>query len=132
VTIVHLAADVERDASSDSRGDARIDGRADVYSLACVVYEMIWGHPPFTGAPSSVLLRQISAEPMPLSCRLPELPNGVSAVVSRGLAKSPADRFATAGAFVAALRVAWNSNRAPGIGGVNHPTFPVGDNLQTA
>src|SRR5215510_1362729 len=115
-----------------ARGDARIDGRSDVYSLACVVYEMIWGHPPFTGAPSSVLLRQISAEPMPLSCRLPELPNGVSAVVSRALAKSPGDRFATAGAFVSALRVAWESNRVHGIGGVNHPTFPVGDNLQTA
>lgn len=115
-----------------ARGDAQIDGRSDVYSLACVVYEMIWGHPPFTGAPSSVLLRQISAEPMPLSCRLPELPNGVSAVVSRGLAKAPADRFATAGAFVAALRFTWDSNRAPGIGGVDQPTFPLADSRQTA
>jgi serine/threonine protein kinase len=87
-----------------AQGDMEIDGRSDVYGLACLVYEMIWGHPPFTGAPAIVLLRQIAAEPMPLGCRLPGLPHGLSAAVSRALAKAPAQRFATAGAFVAALR----------------------------
>jgi len=86
-----------------AQGESRIDGRSDVYSLACVVYEMIWGRPPFTGAPSLVFLRHISAEPMPLSCRLPNLPHGVSAAVSRALAKTPGLRFATAGAFAAAV-----------------------------
>jgi eukaryotic-like serine/threonine-protein kinase len=85
-------------------GGAEIDGRSDVYSLACMVYEMIWGQPPFRGTPGLVLRRHASAEPMPLSCRLPGVPHGLSAAVQRALAKEPAHRFATAGAFAAALR----------------------------
>jgi serine/threonine-protein kinase len=87
-----------------AHGETHLDGRSDVYSLACVAYEMIWGRPPFTGAANLVFRRQISAEPMPLSCRLPSVPQGVSAAVARALAKTPALRFATAGAFVAAMR----------------------------
>jgi eukaryotic-like serine/threonine-protein kinase len=87
-----------------AQGDANIDGRSDVYSLACVVYEMICGHPPFTGTPAMVFRRHISAEPMPLCCHLPGVPHGFSAAVSRALAKSPAYRFPTAGAFAAAMR----------------------------
>jgi serine/threonine-protein kinase len=87
-----------------TQGDAHIDGRSDVYSLGCVAYEMIWGRPPFTGTPAVVFLRHSSAEPMPLSCRLPNIPHGVSAAVSRALAKTPSSRFATAGAFAAAIR----------------------------
>jgi serine/threonine-protein kinase len=85
------------------QAETHIDGRSDIYSLACVVYEMIWGHPPFTGTPHSVLLRQIAAEPMPLSCRMSSVPHGVSAAVSRALAKPPSQRFASAGMFAAAL-----------------------------
>lgn len=87
-----------------AHGDTDSDGRSDVYSLACIVYEMIWGRPPFIGPPSLVLRRQQSAEPMPLSCRLPGIPHGLAAAVSRALAKEPAHRFASAGAFAAALR----------------------------
>ena len=87
-----------------AQGETNLDGRADIYSLACLVYEMIWGRPPFIGAPNLVFLRQISAEPMPLSCRLPSVPHGVSAAVDRALAKAPALRFATAGLFAAAMR----------------------------
>jgi serine/threonine-protein kinase len=115
-----------------AQGDTEIDGRSDVYSLACLVYEMIWGHPPFTGAPAIVLLRQIAAEPMPLGCRLPGVPHGLSAAVSRALAKAPAHRFATAGAFVAAMRGgidALESCRAGEIGGgersIERPAFSL-------
>lgn len=87
-----------------AQGDGPLDGRSDVYSLACVAYEMLWGRPPFTGTPRAVLLRQISAEPMPLGCRLPGLPQSISAAISRALAKAPSARFATAGAFVAAMQ----------------------------
>jgi eukaryotic-like serine/threonine-protein kinase len=92
-----------------AQGDKLIDGRSDVYALACVAYEMVSGHPPFTGPPNLVYLRQMSAEPMPLCCRIPSLPHGFSAAVSRALAKQPADRFATAGAFVAAMRAGSHS-----------------------
>ena len=87
-----------------AQGDTDCDGRSDVYSLACIVYEMIWGHPPFVGPSSLVLHRQISAEAMPLCCRLPGIPHGLAAAVSRALAKEPAHRFPSAGAFAAALR----------------------------
>ena len=87
-----------------AQGDTDCDGRSDVYSLACIVYEMIWGRPPFMGPPSLVLRRQLSAEPMPLCCRLPGVPHGLAAAVSRALAKEPAHRFPSAGAFAAALR----------------------------
>jgi serine/threonine protein kinase len=88
-----------------AQGDSPIDGRSDVYSLGCVAYEMISGHPPFTGPPNLVFLRQMSAEAVPLCCRFPSLPHGLSAAVSRALAKRPADRFATPGAFASAMRV---------------------------
>jgi hypothetical protein len=65
---------------------------------------MIWGHPPFWGARSLVLRRQLSAEPIPLSCRLAGVPHELSAAVARALTKEPAHRFATAGAFAQALR----------------------------
>ena len=123
-----------------AQGETHVDGRSDVYSLACVAYEMIWGRPPFTGAPTTVFLRQISAEPMPLSCRLPGVPHGLSAAVARALAKTPALRFATAGAFVAAMRSASytiESRRGSEVASaercvVERPAFPMLDNRQTA
>jgi eukaryotic-like serine/threonine-protein kinase len=118
-----------------AQGEAHIDGRSDVYSLACVVYEMIIGHPPFTGAPSLVFLRQISAEPMPLCCRIPSLPHGLSAAVSRALAKVPAHRFATAGAFAAAMRAGCHSLescRAVAPAGAERPAFSPRQDRQSA
>jgi eukaryotic-like serine/threonine-protein kinase len=88
-----------------ARGDGRVDGRSDVYSLACLVYEMICGYPPLTGStPSELLRRHVSDVPLPLYCRIPGLPRGLSAAVARGLAKRPTDRFATPGAFAASMR----------------------------
>jgi serine/threonine-protein kinase len=87
-----------------ARGDAAIDGWSDVYSLACVVYEMISGSPPFTGSWGLVAHRHISAEPVPLCCRMPSIPHGLSAAVTRALAKVPSQRFLTTGEFVTAMR----------------------------
>ena len=86
-----------------AQGNLPIDGRSDVYSLACMVYEMISGRPPFSGGTRLVVMRHISAEPIPLCCRIPNVPHGLSAAVSRALSKQPAHRFATAGAFGAAM-----------------------------
>ena len=116
-----------------------IDGRSDVYSLACAAYEMISGHPPFTGPPNIVLARQLSAEPLPLCCRFPSVPHGLTAAVARALAKSPAHRFATTGAFVAAMRdgcPTLESGRTNEIGGIERavdwPAVPPPRNRQSA
>src|SRR5687768_7032179 len=90
-------------------GDADLDGRSDLYSLACVVYEMLAGQPPFTGATTEALVRQhIVTAPPPVTQFRPAVPAAVSDALMRALAKSPADRFNPVGQFSAAL------DRAPG------------------
>jgi TolB-like protein/Flp pilus assembly protein TadD/tRNA A-37 threonylcarbamoyl transferase component Bud32 len=82
-----------------------VDTRSDQYSLACVLYEMLAGHPPFTAAsPQAVALRQMGDTPPPLATVRPDLPGRVTRAVARALAKAPADRFPSAPDFVAALR----------------------------
>ncbi len=85
-------------------GDRRLDARSDIYSLACVVYEMLGGDPPFTGKSAQAIVARHLVEPPP-SIRVVRqtLPDGVEYALGRALAKSPADRFESAEAFVAAL-----------------------------
>src|SRR5437867_5908520 len=84
-------------------GERRLDGRSDQYSLACVLYEMLAGEPPYTGPTAQAILAKRLTEPIPhLGTVRPVLP-AVEAAVTKALAKTPADRFATAGAFGAAL-----------------------------
>jgi serine/threonine protein kinase len=82
-----------------------IDGRSDQYALACVVYEALSGRLPFQRENDIALLwAHLAEQPVPLSQIRPELPPSVDAVMSRALAKSPDQRFATCTEFVAALR----------------------------
>ena len=84
-------------------GGAEIDGRSDIYSLACTVYEMLSGRPPFLGTPNAVLRQQLCARPRPLASLCPGIPPRLDAALLRALDKSPSRRYATAGEFVAAL-----------------------------
>src|SRR5688572_8090044 len=85
-------------------GDADIDGRSDLYSLACVVYESLAGQPPFTGVTTESLVRQhMVAPPPPVTQFRPAVPGAVSDALMRALAKAPADRFNPVGQFSAAL-----------------------------
>jgi eukaryotic-like serine/threonine-protein kinase len=85
-------------------GDRTIDGRSDLYSLGVVGYQMLSGLPPFTGSSTpALLIKQISEAPVPLRERRPDVPEPLSRVIMVLLAKAPADRFADARAFVAAL-----------------------------
>src|SRR3989441_7517839 len=85
-------------------GEAQLDGRSDVYSLGCVLYEMLAGHPPFLGTTAQEILARHTLDPVPpLRTIRPELPAAVDRAVGKALAKAPADRFATAAAFVEAM-----------------------------
>ncbi|MFF8427968.1 serine/threonine-protein kinase [Streptomyces sp. NPDC016566] len=84
-----------------------VDGRCDVYGLACVVYETLAGHPPFVREDDMALLwAHQYDEPPPPSDSRPDLVPGVDAVFARALAKSPDARYDTCLDFVAALRTA--------------------------
>ena len=85
-------------------GDDRVDARSDVYSLACVVYEMLVGEPPFTGATVDALAaRKRSASIASIASVRASVPSSVDAVIAHALVPVAADRYATAGEFVSAL-----------------------------
>jgi serine/threonine-protein kinase len=85
-------------------GGRDLDARSDLYSLGCVVYEMLAGEPPFSGHSARVILARHALDPVPpLRTVRVAVPEHVEQAVLRALGKVPADRFATAGEFVAAL-----------------------------
>src|SRR5436190_3828377 len=85
-------------------GGGAIDGRSDVYSLACVLYEMLAGEPPYTGPSAQVVIAKRFTDPVPSVRRLREtIPPAVDAAIMRALAKAPADRFGTPVEFANAL-----------------------------
>jgi len=85
-------------------GESQVGPAADQYALACVLYEMLAGQPPFTGVDSrAVLARHLLDRVPPLATVRPGVPDPVRRAISRALAKAPADRFATVREFAAAL-----------------------------
>jgi serine/threonine-protein kinase len=85
-------------------GDRDVDPRSDVYSLACVLYEMLAGQPPFH-APTAqaVLVRVLTADVAPITMLRRTVPAHVEGALVKGLEKLPADRFESAAAFAKAL-----------------------------
>ena len=85
-------------------GEREITARSDVYALGCVLYEMLVGEPPFTGPTAQAIVAKVmTAEPAMLTVQRRTIPPGVEAAVFTALEKLPADRFATAAEFAAAL-----------------------------
>ena len=84
-------------------GDPNIDGRSDIFSLACLTYEMLAGEPPFKGpTPQMTLMLRLMHPPRPLRPAV-NIAEGVESAVLKALAKDPADRWATATQFSDAL-----------------------------
>jgi TolB-like protein len=85
-------------------GGRELDARSDVYSLAAVVYEMLAGEPPHTGPTAqAVIAKLLTQRPTRIRTVRDSVPEGIDTAVAKALAKVPADRFAGAAEFAAAL-----------------------------
>jgi serine/threonine-protein kinase len=94
-------------------GSGSVDGRADIYAIGCVLYEMLVGEPPFTGPnPQSIMSRSLTETPRPLSASRAALPPTLDSTVNRALAKNPADRWQTAEQLVQVLNRTGESTRS--------------------
>jgi serine/threonine protein kinase/tetratricopeptide (TPR) repeat protein len=85
-------------------GEQSIDGRSDLYSLGCVLYEMLTGEPPFTGPNARAIIAKRFMSPVPSVRVTRDVPEAVEAAVSRSLSRSAADRYKTGTEFAEALR----------------------------
>jgi len=105
-------------APEQAMGEREITGRADVYALGCVLYEMLTGEPPFTGATAqAIVARVLTEEPRSIAVQRRTVPPHVESAVLTALEKLPADRYATAAQFAEALHTPGATlrvTRAPG------------------
>ncbi len=85
-------------------GEREITARSDVYALGCVLYEMLTGDPPFTGSTAQAIVARVLTEaPRSMAIQRHTIPESIEAAVLTALEKLPADRFASAAEFAAAL-----------------------------
>ncbi len=93
-------------------GAREVDGRTDIYSLGCVLYEMLVGEPPFVGPTAQAIVAKVITEsPRSLTAQRRSVPPHVDSTVEKALEKLPADRFASAAAFAESLRDSNSASR---------------------
>ena len=93
--------------SPEQANGERGDPRSDVYSIACLLYQLLSGEVPFSGgSPLSILRRHVEESPQPLGTRLSGIPDAVAKCVEQAMSKDPAQRFADGTALSTALQTA--------------------------
>ncbi|HSG82757.1 MAG TPA: protein kinase, partial [Gemmatimonadota bacterium] len=97
-------------------GEGDIDGRSDLYSLGCVLYEMLAGEPPFTGPNAQAIITKRFVAPIPQVRVVRDVPAAVEEATTRALARTPVDRYPSAGEFAEALRAIQTGGTTPPAG----------------
>ncbi len=109
-----------------------VDGRADVYAIGCIAYEMLSGKPPFTGARMEIADAHVSRRPIPLAAKLKDIPAAVDLLVQRCLEKSPDKRTGSANELKAELdRIIGLRGKRP-TSGSYRPVLPPKNDFETA
>jgi eukaryotic-like serine/threonine-protein kinase len=115
-------------------GDSELDGRSDLYSLGCVLYEMLVGQPPFGGHNAQQILASHVLKPVPPpSSMRPTIPLAVESALLQSLAKDPANRYRTALDFAEALGASPLGRRAESTAVLRHalPAYKGGESQPT-
>ncbi|WP_245537812.1 serine/threonine-protein kinase [Tsukamurella paurometabola] len=112
--------------SPEAFDNRNLDNRADLYSLACTVFELLTGSPPFPGDSTAAVISAHLNQPVPkITSRNPRLPAHLDLVFRKALAKRPDDRYSTCAEFVAGLRGEIPAMPAQG-GTAEHPSPSTG------
>ncbi len=114
-TMGHVVGTPDYIAPEQAMGQT-VDARADIYSLGVVLFYMVTGRVPFAGAqPMTVAAKHVSEPPPPPRQFRPDLPAAAEQVILKALAKSPAERYSTAGEFARAFRTALSKATQPAV-----------------
>jgi serine/threonine protein kinase len=104
-------------------GEKTVGPRSDQYSLAAVLYEMLTGEPPLSGANSqAIIAKLLTEEPSRIRTVRKTVSRGIDDAVAKALAKSPADRFASVGDFLRAIEAAKSNVAADAVEGAAAPS----------
>jgi serine/threonine protein kinase len=120
--------------SPEQSNGEKVDQRSDIYSIGCILYEVLTGQPPFIGKSAmEVMIKHMTEAPLPLSeAALKKFPPGLESIVARAIAKKPAERFGTISELINAIKdfqngvvspAVENNRAAPGKPKLKDPVF---------